>query len=54
LVAHRRDEITYTIHLFAFKKAFPDFIYCNPNSSKLSNPMQDVEEDECNETIKET
>ncbi len=53
LATHKKDEIVYTRHLFAFKKAFLDFIDCSPNSLELSNPIQDVEEVECNGIVKE-
>ncbi len=53
LAAHRRDEITYTRHISAIKKAFLDFIYRNPNSLEPSNPIQDMEEVECNGAVKE-
>jgi hypothetical protein len=53
LVVHRRDEVAYRKHLFAFKKAFLVFIYHSPNSSKLSNPIQEVEEVKCSGTIEE-
>ncbi len=44
LATHKRDEATYIIHLFAFKKAFLDFISCNPNNIKPSSPIQEVKE----------
>jgi hypothetical protein len=53
LVAHIKDEATYKIHLFAFKKAFLDFIIHSPYNSKLSSPVQEVEEAECSGAIKE-
>jgi hypothetical protein len=54
LVAHRRDEATCRRHLSTFKKAFPNFIYCNLDSIKPSSPILEVEEVEYNGTIKDT
>jgi hypothetical protein len=53
LVAHKRDEATYRKHLFAFKKAFPYFIYCTPDSRRPSNLVQEVEEAKYNGAIKD-
>jgi hypothetical protein len=53
-VAHRRDEGTYKRHLSTFKKVFLDFIYRSPNSTKLSNPIQKVEEVEHSGVVKDT
>jgi len=53
LVAHRRDEVAYRRHLFAFKKTFLDFIYHSLDSSKLSSLVQEVEEVECSGVIEE-
>ncbi len=49
----RRDEVVYRRHLFAFKKAFPDFIYHNPKSSKLFSVIPQVEKVKCIATFKE-
>jgi hypothetical protein len=54
LVAHRRDEAACRKHLFAFKKVFPNFIYCNLDSIKPSSLILKVEEVEYNGTIKDT
>jgi hypothetical protein len=35
------------------KKTFLDFIYHNPNDSKPSSPVQEVEEAKCNGVVKE-
>jgi hypothetical protein len=48
-----RDEVAYRRHLFDFKKAFPNFIYCNPDSSKPFNVIPKVEEAKCIATFKE-
>ncbi len=53
MVAHRKDEATYIIHLFAFKKAFLDFVIHSPDNSKLSSLVHEVEEAECSGAIKE-
>ncbi len=42
LIAHKKDEDRYRRHLFAFKKAFPNFMYINPNSSKLASPLDEI------------
>ncbi len=39
LATHKKDEATYRIHLFTFKKAFLDFISCNPNNIGPSSPI---------------
>ncbi len=49
---HRRDEVVYRRHLFAFQKAFQDFIYRNPDSTRLLSPLHE-EEVEYNQTIKD-
>lgn len=33
LVAHKRDEVAYITHLFAFKKTFLNFIYHSLDST---------------------
>jgi hypothetical protein len=53
LTTHRKDEEAYRRQLSAFKKAFPIFIYCNPNNSKPSSPIQELEDVECIGVIKE-
>jgi hypothetical protein len=49
----RRDEVVYRRHLFSFKKAFRDFIYHNPSSSKLSSAIPKVEKAKCTGVVKE-
>jgi hypothetical protein len=44
MVAHRKDEETYKIHLFDFKNVFLTFIYHSLDSSKPSSLVQEVEE----------
>jgi hypothetical protein len=39
LVAHRKDEETYKIHLSTFNEAFPTFIYHTPDSSEPFHPI---------------
>jgi hypothetical protein len=41
MVAHRRDEVAYRRHLFAFKKEFLNFIYHSPNSTGLFSPLHE-------------
>ncbi len=53
LAAHKKDEETYKRHLSSFKKTFPTFIYRSPNNSKPFNPIEEVEDVECNGTTKE-
>jgi hypothetical protein len=47
LVAHKKDEFKYKRHLFAFKKAFPNFMYKNSNNLELSNPVHEAKEAKC-------
>ncbi len=44
MVAHKRDEVAYRRHLFAFKKAFPNFICYSLDSTWPSSTLQEVEE----------
>jgi hypothetical protein len=39
LAKHKRYEATYRRQLSAFKKAFLDFISCNPNNIRPSSPI---------------
>jgi hypothetical protein len=41
LTTHKKDEDRYTTHLFAFKKAFPNFMYINPDSLKPASPADE-------------
>jgi hypothetical protein len=50
---NRRDEVVYRRHVFAFKKAFSDFIYRNLDNSKSFSVIPKVEEIKCTTTIKE-
>jgi hypothetical protein len=50
---HKRDEVAYRRHLFAFKKAFPNFIYRNLNNIGPSSLVQQEEEVEYNGAIKD-
>ncbi len=54
MATHRSDETTYKKHLSTFKKAFPNFIYCNSNSTKPSSLVLEVEEVEYSGSIKYT
>jgi hypothetical protein len=42
LVAHEKDEDMYRRHLFAFKKAFPNFIYNSLDNSEPLNLTKEV------------
>jgi hypothetical protein len=53
LVAHKKDEVAYRIHLIAFKKAILDFIYQSLDSIGLFNPLHEEEEVEYSEAIKD-
>jgi hypothetical protein len=50
---NRRDEVVYRRHLFAFKKAFPNFIYCYLDNSKPFSVIPKVEETKCTTIVKE-
>ncbi len=39
---NKNDEDSYKRHLFVFKKAFPNFMYNSPYSSKLSSPVHEA------------
>jgi hypothetical protein len=43
----KKDENMYKRHLFTFKKAFPNFMYNNLNSLKLSSFVWEAKEPEC-------
>jgi hypothetical protein len=52
LATHKRDEVAYRRHLFAFKKTFPDFIYYSLDITWPSNLVQEVEEVKYNGVVK--
>ncbi len=53
LATHKRGEATYRKHLSAFKKTFPYFIYCTPNSTRPSSLVHEVEEAKYNGAIED-
>ncbi len=54
LVVQRRNEVAYRGHLSTFKNTFLDFIYQSLDSSKLPNLVEEVEEAEYSQVVKET
>jgi hypothetical protein len=52
LATHKKYEATYKWHLYAFKYAFPKFIYHIPDSSKLSSLAHEVGKVKCSGIIK--
>jgi hypothetical protein len=42
LTTRKKDEDRYKRHLFAFKKAFPNFMYINPNSLEPASPTYET------------
>ncbi len=47
MATHRKDEDGYKRHMYAFKKAFLDFMYKSLNSLEPSSPTYEVKKVGC-------